>query len=777
MIVPSNLTYDEVNSLILSALDMIHRSGPTSGEVLETISYLKELYPQQLAPYESTLMYELGLFYKTIAPNSMLELVYDTYKNIILDSTGKVYSPTQFSELKNISDHSVFSFSAPTSSGKSHVFLDLLKESAYDIVIVLPSRALIAEYLQKLKASVLEDVLVLQFVDNINIANTRRRIFVITPERAEELFDQYTHLNIQLVLFDEAQISEDSVRGLRFDALVRRINQKMPHVKIVFAHPFIKNPEVQIGRNQLETRDNSSIIYNQQNVGKIFLYKDATDQYYYFSPYTEEKAIRTEDVIYNTLVHRKGTVLIYVAKTHLYSTQFITDYKPYLDICPEVDHPGALQMIAELRDYLGGTTVGEDKSLILELMKHGVVIHHGSMPLRARFLIEQFVNAGYAKICFATSTLIQGINMPFDVVWVDHFDRRKSENRKILDFKNLIGRAGRTSGKQNCFDYGYVVINENHRSKVKEYIVSDALLSSDSLINAPIETISDDIRDIVEAVQTDTFDSHLQITESQKIRLVERDAYTDIAELLDRLFVNGRFITGNAYQKLPSGTKTKIKQLFQSIFVKHLRRDQLTRAEKSVLSTAISIMLWRVQGRAFKEIIALRKRYIFNMPELETLKRAYRNKEITLAEYNDKSATIGLRYTSPAAQLPNSGLRSLNLFPSPDKYSYDVLMYDTYDYLDKVIGFSLSAPISAALLMYFRDTQDERAERLANFIRFGTDDYSEIMLQRYGFVLDDMDWLLPCIDHVDENRILFNLHIFGLDEKQYDLIKRYIFDR
>ena len=96
---------------------------------------------------------------------------------------------------------------------------------------------------------------------------------------------------------------------------------------------------------------------------------------------------------------------------------------------------------------------------------------------------------------------------------------------------------------------------------VKEYIVSDALLSSDSLINAPIETISDDIRDIVEAVQTDTFDSHLQITESQKIRLVERDAYTDIAELLDRLFVNGRFITGNAYQKLPSGTKTKITRI------------------------------------------------------------------------------------------------------------------------------------------------------------------------------------------------------------------------
>jgi hypothetical protein len=40
------------------------------------------------------------------------------------------------------------------------------------------------------------------------------------------------------------------------------------------------------------------------------------------------------------------------------------------------------------------------------MMKKGIVILHGSIPLRARFLIEQFINEGYAKICFATSTLL-----------------------------------------------------------------------------------------------------------------------------------------------------------------------------------------------------------------------------------------------------------------------------------------------------------------------------------------------------------------------------------
>ena len=79
--------------------------------------------------------------------------------------------------------------------------------------------------------------------------------------------------------------------------------------------------------------------------------------------------------------------------------------------------------------------------------------------------------------------------------------------------------------------------------------------------------------------------------------------------------------------------------------------------------------------------------------------------------------------------------------------------------------------------MYYAAKQDERAERLANYIRFGTDDRTEIMLQRYGFVLDDMDWLMPCIDEASEERILFNLRIFGLDEKRYELIERYVNNR
>ena len=76
-----------------------------------------------------------------------------------------------------------FSFSAPTSSDKSYLFMQLIKNCEKDIVIVVPSRALIAEYFYKVSKIVESDnnILVLQFIENINKKHTKRRIFIVTP--------------------------------------------------------------------------------------------------------------------------------------------------------------------------------------------------------------------------------------------------------------------------------------------------------------------------------------------------------------------------------------------------------------------------------------------------------------------------------------------------------------------------------------------------------------------------------------------------------------------
>jgi hypothetical protein len=76
-----------------------------------------------------------------------------------------------------------------------------------------------------------KDILVLQFIEDVNKNKTSRRIFIVTPERASEIFKLKKPLLSNMFLFDEAQISEEGVRGMTFDAFVRRSDQVFPNAK------------------------------------------------------------------------------------------------------------------------------------------------------------------------------------------------------------------------------------------------------------------------------------------------------------------------------------------------------------------------------------------------------------------------------------------------------------------------------------------------------------------------------------------------------------------
>ena len=172
--------------------------------------------------------------------------------------------------------------------------------------------------------------------------------------------------------------------------------------------------------------------------------------------------ISTEVDIAQEVLKQHGTLLVYTSKDSIYKKTYLKEFKKYIDLCSEVENPDALKIIEELKLYLGVTNIKSRKfSFMLNLMKKGIVIHHGSIPLKARLLIERFVNQKFAQICFATSTLTQGINMPFDVVWIENFYfNGENEELKLLEMKNLIGRAGRTSSNVNNFDFGYVVMHK-----------------------------------------------------------------------------------------------------------------------------------------------------------------------------------------------------------------------------------------------------------------------------------------------------------------------------
>lgn len=313
--IASRRNQEYATTLLDEIISRIHIDGPVSASDFEKLALIKLFHPNIFQNRESELLFLSGLFYKVNQPHSIIEEVYSIFADAIVLETGKRFTPMQADAYRNIHNKRFFSFSAPTSAGKSFLFRELITNADGDIVIVVPSRALIAEYLSIVKSLVDKTVLVLQFIENVNIAKTLRRVFIITPERGGDLFKYRDDFTVKLFLFDEAQLSEEEIRGVGFDAFVRRVSSEFPDASIVFAHPYVQNPEAQLYKHRFFLESSAATAYEQNTVGKIYITIDS-GKLYYFSPYEDNGIERIEvkqDVIRN-IMENNGTILIYTSK-------------------------------------------------------------------------------------------------------------------------------------------------------------------------------------------------------------------------------------------------------------------------------------------------------------------------------------------------------------------------------------------------------------------------------------------------------------------------------
>ena len=450
-------------------------------------------------------------------------------------------------------------------------------------------------------------------------------------------------------------------------------------------------------------------------------------------------------------------MLIYVPKSHIYSKQIYGQFQKYISMCQPIDDPIAIKMIDELKDYIGASTTDKlfYNSDMLEKLRCGIVVHHGSMPLAARLILEHFTQQGFCKICFATSTLEQGINMPFDVVYLDRF-----EESKTLSVKNLIGRAGRSTAKP-IFDFGSVILRPNAMSRFRKVYQKKNILSSKSRLDITDDKMDEKYEEYKEAIKTGEFSDEYNLTNKDLEKLKSDSVTTIVPTLLDMMFNNENFV-------LPNEVAKEVYDDFQSLYKEYLGR-KLTEAEKYVFNSAIKIMIWKTHGKTFSKICQTRYAYVS-----KTSERRYLSK----IGHQEEADNLTARYIAGYSDIPNKELRIYPLFSADTKgkdVDYDRVVYDTYDFLDKLIGFKLSDLFYAIFHQYYLKYQDERAERLAKYIKYGTEDLIEIWLLRYGFSFEEIEWLKPCVKSISEEEIVFNSKIKELTDNQKSTIAKYIF--
>ncbi|MDZ5508126.1 DEAD/DEAH box helicase [Enterococcus cecorum] len=374
-----------------------------------------------------------------------------------------------FNAQKEAYDHlsdPCFSYSGPTSMGKSFIMRMFIKDeimhgSQKNYALIVPTKALINE----VRAKVIKDLennlencnyRVVTAASDIALEDEHNFILVLTPERLLYLLISKPDLQVDYLFIDEAhKLSGKNSRGPFYYKVVDMLLQRDRKPHFIFASPNIPNPQVylRLMNDIIENNDESKLattyspvvqvkflmdfingkidIYNERtnktiNIAKIGIGLDKLNKMLLFF---EGKNLRLPPE------QRNQTIVYYNGRT-----KAIAAARDFADL-PGVNDKNDPELDSLSRDIM--QEVHGDYYLA-GMIKKGVAYHIGYLPASIRTQIEGLFQKGNITTMFCTSTLLEGVNLPADNLFITD---NKIFRRKMnpVDFRNLIGRVGRIS--------------------------------------------------------------------------------------------------------------------------------------------------------------------------------------------------------------------------------------------------------------------------------------------------------------------------------------------
>lgn len=371
-----------------------------------------------------------------------------------------------FRSQKKVYDHLTdpyFSYSGPTSMGKSYIMRMFIKKQIMDgrnmnFAIVVPTKALINE----VYAKIIDDLKITDSTGylsekNYTIVtsagalqlsrNTQNFIFVLTPERLLYLLISYPKMKMDYVFIDEAhKISTKDSRSVFYYKVIDMLyqNQK-PH--IIFASPNIPNPEVYLGLIP-DNHDISTLKMTTSftPVSQIKILIDLVDhEVSTYNSFTEnldrvakiKKGLELEKLVHliNIRSNSSSAQSIVYFNSKDKAVSFALEYSKTQ---PITEDPDLIALVSDIKNQ-----IHEDYYLAETLMR-GVAYHIGYLPVGIRQRLEELYREHKISTLFCTSTLLEGVNLPADNLFITTYGKGKGRSKmKSVDFKNLVGRVGR----------------------------------------------------------------------------------------------------------------------------------------------------------------------------------------------------------------------------------------------------------------------------------------------------------------------------------------------
>lgn len=358
--------------------------------------------------------------------------------------------------------------SAPTSAGKSFVLQTyaqkvLLEGTANNVAFLVPTRALINQVSDDVSAWLSASDLDVELVTTPVPRGSdlpRRAAYVVTQERMQLLQTAHPVLAFELMVVDEAQSIGDGPRGVLLSSVIEEALERNGRMQLLFAGPNLSNP-ARLARpfgsapSPVRTEEASvtqNIIFvdcdeSRPSYAKLALLAEGNripfGQVDCGQPLTDHRsklvnvALRLgtggQNLIYALGPAECEQVAFGLADRETESTSHLQELSAFIKEAVHEKYPLAQNVMRQ------------------------VGYHYGRQPSLVRKAIEDAFSEGHLQHLVTTSTLLYGVNLPAQNLFLHNPERGPNQPISSNDFWNLAGRAGRMgkefSGNIFLIDY------------------------------------------------------------------------------------------------------------------------------------------------------------------------------------------------------------------------------------------------------------------------------------------------------------------------------------
>lgn len=434
----------------------------------------------------------------------------DSYINQLIDKNVRVFLPPQFNaiihyDLPNQEENTLIAL--PTSTGKTLLgelcLISALKQKSGIVCYLVPYVALGNQVAQTLREHLPKEYKVKRLIggyqetESLN-PNHFMEVLVATPERFDALLRISSHLIpfIRCVVCDEAHNIQNNTRGIRLEGILTRLRllqTRNYNFRIVLLSAVLSKYDSL--KNWMNIADHAVITDTWKPTARrilIWNQEGKLTEYFGDSPF-KQVGIQNESKLgdlplpwveqgFKSISHLK-----YPQKSKAIQQQkqkinqniaYLVSYlrqnsqDPILCVCAtKSDTRQVAATLADRFPEIEPLTLTIIKIIarieafesplkpLAEMLKHGIAYHNSTVPHRIRQLIEQAVKNKELIAVTATTTLAEGVDLPFRyTILVDWLTWQGStfEPMPSLLFKNILGRCGRagvyTEGETIIFD-------------------------------------------------------------------------------------------------------------------------------------------------------------------------------------------------------------------------------------------------------------------------------------------------------------------------------------